>query len=280
MPFTSQNYGTFTGPNAINGDFIYDTTSLEGSWPDEIPVDTSFKLTDIAAVFFQNELNYSGMHLYGVIPDFVVMERNTGFIPTFMANIANTIHNGNIVANGVTVMNGSCVVNGSVNVNGIILHNGYINVNGAVNLTGVGDVASAINLAKTLPVKSFDIDHPTPSKKGWRLRYVCLEGPETGVYFRGKLNNENKIELPYYWRNLVHQDTITVNLTPIGNYQELFVENISNNEIIIRNREDGEVNCHFTVFAERKDVEKLIVEYEGKSAKDYPGKDYLQLREK
>ena len=279
MPFTSQNYGTFTGPNATNGDFIYDTTSLEGTWPDEIPVDTSFKLTDIAAVFFQNPLNYSGMHLYGVIPDFVVMERNTGFIPTFMANIANTIHNGNIVANGTTVMNGSCVVNGSVNINGIILHNGYIDINGAVNLTGVGDVASAIIRAYALPAKPFDINHPTPSKKGSRLRHVSLEGPEIGVYFRGKLNDENKIKLPDYWKDLVHQDSITVNLTSVGNYQELFVENISNNEIMIGNREDGEINCHFTVFGERKDMKKLIVEYEGESIKDYPGQDFLNLRE-
>ena len=280
MPFTSQNYGTFTGPQSINGDFIYDTTSLEGTWPDEIPVDTSFKLTDIAAVFFQNELNYSGFHLYGVVPDFVVLERNTGFIPTFMANIANTIHNGNVIVNGATVMNGSCVINGLTNVNGIIIHNGNSVINGQVTLTGVGDVATAINLAYALPAKPFDIKHPTPSKKGWRLRHVSLEGPEIGVYFRGKLNNENKIELPHYWKNLVHQDSITVNLTPIGNYQELFVESISSDNIMIRNREDGEINCHFTVFAERKDMKKLIVEYEGKSIKDYPGEDFLKLRGK
>ena len=51
MPFTSQNYGTFTGPQSTLGDYIYDTTALEGTWPTEIPVDTTFKLTDIAAVF-------------------------------------------------------------------------------------------------------------------------------------------------------------------------------------------------------------------------------------
>lgn len=276
MPFTSQNYGTFTGPQSILGDYIYDTTALEGTWPTEIPVDTTFKLTDIAAVFFQNPLNYSGFHLYGVVPDFVVLERNTGFIPTFMANIANTIHNGNVIANGVTIQNGATVVNGFASVNGAV------NINGILNLTGVpsgGDVASAIIFAIAQPAKPFDIKHPTASKKGWRLRHVSLEGPEIGVYFRGKLNNENKIELPHYWKDLVHQDSITVNLTPIGNYQELFVESISNDDIMIRNREDGEINCHFTVFAERKDMQKLIVEYEGKSIKDYPGEDFLKLRE-
>jgi len=32
------------------------------------------------------------------------------------------------------------------------------------------------------------------------------------------------------------------------------------------------------VYAERNDMDKLIVEYEGESAKDYPGDDWLNLR--
>ena len=31
--------------------------------------------------------------------------------------------------------------------------------------------------------KAFDIPHP--KKKGHRLRHICLEGPEAGVYVRG-----------------------------------------------------------------------------------------------
>ena len=42
--------------------------------------------------------------------------------------------------------------------------------------------------------KPFDIPHPT--KKGYRLRHVCLEGPESGVYYRGRLTGKNVIELP------------------------------------------------------------------------------------
>ena len=33
------------------------------------------------------------------------------------------------------------------------------------------------------------IDIPHPSKRGWRLRYACIEGPEVGVYCRGTINN-------------------------------------------------------------------------------------------
>ncbi len=34
--------------------------------------------------------------------------------------------------------------------------------------------------------KGFDIKHP--NKKGHRLRHVCIEGPEAGVYVRGRLS--------------------------------------------------------------------------------------------
>lgn len=74
----------------------------------------------------------------------------------------------------------------------------------------------------------------------------------------GFLINSNKIELPDYWTGLVDEDTITVNLTAIGKSQDLWVEDIADNKVII----GGEnVNCFYTVFAERKDVEKLEVEF-------------------
>jgi hypothetical protein len=48
--------------------------------------------------------------------------------------------------------------------------------------------------------KSFVIDHPT--KPGMQLRYGSLEGPENGVYVRGRLKGTNTIELPDYWTKL------------------------------------------------------------------------------
>jgi len=131
-----------------------------------------------------------------------------------------------------------------------------------------------ITLAKALPAKPFDIKHP--NKQGHRLRHVSLEGPEIGVYYRGKLENNNIINLPEYWNGLVDPETITVQLTPFGSYQELFVEKIEwGRKIIVKNREGGAVNCYYIVHAERKDLDKLIVEYEGESPKDYPGQDFI-----
>jgi hypothetical protein len=114
-----------------------------------------------------------------------------------------------------------------------------------------------VNGSFAATTKSFVIDHPT--KEGMKLRYGSLEGPENGVYIRGRLKNNNTIELPEYWTKLVDADTITVQLTPIGKNQELYVEDILNNKVIIAGSEN--INCFYMILAERIDVEKLTVEY-------------------
>lgn len=259
MPFQYKDYGTFTGPNSFDGDYNYDEVSEEDFWADDLPTDTSFKLTDLAMVLFNNDANYVGFYCNGTATQLITLAHSTGNIPTFMVQSSNTI------------------VNGKVIVNDSIICNGAISANLTINLAGVGDVASNINLAKTLPAKPFDIEHP--SKKGYRLRHVSLEGPEIGVYFRGKLQNDTIIRVPDFWENLVDPETITVTLTPFGFYQELFVEKIEwGKNIIIKNREGGQINCYYTVYGERKDMDKLIVEYEGETPKDYPGQDWLNLR--
>lgn len=118
--------------------------------------------------------------------------------------------------------------------------------------------------------KSFDIPHP--SKENYRLRYICLEGPEAEVYLRGKLKDETIIKLPDYWKELVDVETIGVTLTPIGNWQELFVEKIEwGTHIHIKNNSGSAIHCTYVVYGERKDVSKNISEYQGSSPNDYPG---------
>ena len=107
--------------------------------------------------------------------------------------------------------------------------------------------------------KSFLI--PNKLKAGYMLRHGSLEGPEHGVYVRGKLHNTNKIELPDYWEWLVDESTITVQLTPIGTFQKYLVESISTSEIEISNLENSEnINCFYIIHGERKDIDKMIVD--------------------
>jgi hypothetical protein len=117
-----------------------------------------------------------------------------------------------------------------------------------------------VNGSFAATTKSFVINHPT--KPGKKLRYGSLEGPENGVYIRGRLTNSNVIELPEYWTKLVDHDSITVNLTPIGSCQKLFVESVAIDKVTIKNENmfSKTIDCYYTIFAERNDVDKLEVE--------------------
>ncbi len=127
-------------------------------------------------------------------------------------------------------------------------------LNGEANLTFDGSTLTVTgHLAAT--TKSFLIDHP--SKEGMKLQYASLEGPENGVYVRGTTSN-GFITLPDYWKDLVDSDSITVTLTPVGQFQPLFVEQKNNREVHV-----GGVCGYYdyVVWGERKDVEKLEVEW-------------------
>jgi len=121
-----------------------------------------------------------------------------------------------------------------------------VNKNGNVDITGT----------LTATAKSFDIPHPT--KTDMRLRYGSLEGPENGVYVRGR-TTENVIELPDYWSGLVDHDSITVHITPVGKSQSIWVKKIEDYQVHLRSIEG--IDCFYTIYSERKDTDKLIVEY-------------------
>ena len=104
--------------------------------------------------------------------------------------------------------------------------------------------------------KSFLIDHPT--RPGLQLQHGSLEGPENGVYVRGRLTNSLVIDLPDYWTELVDASTMTVNLTALGSAQQLYVDRIENNRVYIAGA--ASPDCFYTIWAERKDVAKLQVE--------------------
>ena len=129
-------------------------------------------------------------------------------------------------------------------------------------------VAGKVFTGRALGNKGFDIPHPT--KENYRLRHVCVEGPENAVYIRGKLDGENVIKLPEYWKGLINYDTISVNLTPFGRKDSLYVKDIQEDRIIISGDHLTNVKCFYQVWADRSG-EPLIVEYEGQSPAEYPG---------
>ena len=145
------------------------------------------------------------------------------------------------------------------------------NVTAMTNVQAQGEVMSncgrhVLSLKKDLP---FDMPHP--NKEGWRLRHVCIEGPEIAVYCRGKVPPNGIINLPSFWEGLVNTDDMSISLTPIGSWQELFVKEIRwGKQVIVRNNAGGPINADYYIVARRLD-DDLVVEYEGESHEDYPG---------
>ena len=137
------------------------------------------------------------------------------------------------------------------------------------HLAAQGDVVSNCGAHVLRRKKNFDIPHP--SKKGYRLRHTCPEAPYNDVYIRGTLKNKDVIELPDYWERFVHQDSITVSITPIGSHQDIIVRGNNAKAIYLQSRSAVPIHCYYHVYAERKDGDKLIPEYKGKSPADYPG---------
>ena len=152
-----------------------------------------------------------------------------------------------------------------------VIIQGDLYVSGAIDGGNKGRLASRFATAESKP-KPFDIKHP--SKEGWRLRYACIEGPEVGVYCRGRVRGEKIIKLPDYWKDLVDVESISVQLQPIGAHQDVIVKRWDENFIYLQAQGGMPVNCFYHVYAARKDVNPLYVEYEGESWRDYPDPNF------
>ncbi|OUW75749.1 MAG: hypothetical protein CBD72_05775, partial [Flavobacteriaceae bacterium TMED212] len=87
-------------------------------------------------------------------------------------------------------------VEGDVNIVG---SSKALSVKGDTTLDGDGKVTGNFRIDGTMSAgkatwsssivgttKLFDIEHPTKGK-GYRLAHACIEGPEHGVYYRGRL---------------------------------------------------------------------------------------------
>ena len=163
------------------------------------------------------------------------------------------------------------LVSGGSSVDAVYIE-GDLYVSGSTDTGNKGRLASRFATADAKP-KPFDLVHPTKGQ-GHRLRYACIEGPEVGVYCRGRVKNDTEIVLPNYWRDLVHVDSISVQLQPIGAHQDIIVKRWDEEKIYLQAKAGFPINCFYHVYAERKDINPLIVEYKGDSWEDYPDPNF------
>ena len=147
---------------------------------------------------------------------------------------------------------------------------GDLYVTGSVDCKSTGRLESRHKAADASP-KKFDIVHP--SQEGMRLAHACIEGAEVAIYHRGRIRNEREIILPDYWKDLVHINSISVQLQPIGAHQDIIIKRWDDEKIYLQSKSGIPIDCFFHVYAERKDINPLVVEYEGETWEDYPDPD-------
>ena len=179
--------------------------------------------------------------------------------------------NGNQEIQGNDQTDNALYVTGGGTVNSCYIE-GDLYVSGAIDGGNKGRLAARFAAADASP-KPFDMQHPTKGE-GNRLRYACIEGPEVGVYFRGRLRRGKEIFLPNYWKGLVHIESITVQLQPIGAHQDIIIKRWDDEKIYLQSNGGLPIDCFYHVYAERKDCNPLVVEYQGDGWEDYPDKDY------
>ena len=117
--------------------------------------------------------------------------------------------------------------------------------------SGTGEVQS-ITTSKT-----FVIDHPIKLEN--YLVHACLEGPEAGVYYRGKDEipiglNQLTITLPSYVQYLATDFTIQV--TPIfeGIFTSLLCSEMQNNQFTVYSN-NGYCKFYWHVFGKRNSID-------------------------
>ena len=96
--------------------------------------------------------------------------------------------------------------------------------------------------------------------------------------FCTRVKDEKVIDLPKYWKDLVHEDSITVQLQPIGFTKILSSKNGMMRRFIFNQRKRRQSTaCFYHVYAERKDINPLITEYEGETCDDYPDPNHHSI---
>jgi hypothetical protein len=189
----------------------------------------------------------------------------------FVTGFGGRMENGISIKNGVDVKSAFNIGLAASNFSGPTVCNAPLS---APTVTApVGFIK--INNGKCTGNKPFDIPHW--KGEGKRVRHVCAEGPEAGIYIRGRLKDSNVIQLPEYWDGLVDYDSISVQLQPIGDrHYHINVIEIDKEKVVVKEADDKPFECFYHVWVARwidprNHDEKLHVVYDGESPDDYPG---------
>ena len=155
--------------------------------------------------------------------------------------------NGNItLENNLSVGGGATIAQGA-------------SIGGSLDVTGGATIAQGAFIGGGLSVaglKSFIQPHPTDATKD--IVYVALEGGEAGTYIRGTgslVNGEAVVHLPEHFTLVTADDGLTVQLTPRGQWLQLYVAELTTQRILVREAQQGSGSFDYFVQGVRKGYE-------------------------
>ena len=147
---------------------------------------------------------------------------------------------------------------------GVLGVSSYVGVGGDLTDPSTGDELAEGQLAVVGPwavyahgdigatgTKSFLDPHATDASKV--IRYVALEGPEAGTYFRGRgrfVNRQAIIDVPENFRMVTEEEGLTVHITPMGGVAAVGVTSVSLQQIVVESSRDVEFS--YIVYGVRK----------------------------
>ncbi len=108
--------------------------------------------------------------------------------------------------------------------------------------------------------KNFVIVDPADPERA--IYFAALEGPEAGTYFRGNgrtVSGEAAIELPDYFAKATEAEGLTVQLTPVGGWHQLYVAEVSPGRLVVRDAAGGD-GVEFSYFVQG--VRKGYLDYQ------------------
>ncbi|MCP5021440.1 MAG: hypothetical protein GY930_06660, partial [bacterium] len=134
-----------------------------------------------------------------------------------------------------------------VGVSGKSTYDGGVGVQGISNGTsaaGVGDLAVTGNKAFAMP---------NPLNPEREIRFLCMEGNESGTYFRGTaqlMDGVAHIPVPEDFALVTDGEGLTVQITLVGGWTESWVESSDLNSVVVRGNSD--LTFHYTVSGMRR----------------------------
>ncbi len=159
---------------------------------------------------------------------------------------------------------GNGLVIGTLEADNIIL--GTNNTN-RLEIGGTGGVTVTGNFTAT-GTKNFAVVDPEDTSQA--IYYAALEGPEAGTYFRGTArtkSGEAVIDLPDYFARLTEPERLTVQLTPLGSWGQLYVAEKTPSRIVVR-VPPGSADLEFNYFVQG--VRKGYLNYQVKRPNTLP----------